>query len=108
VSKLYRLKNSNSLHDIAKLLGYRPSNLSYILYCIPENKKYNPFNISKKNGGKREINAPIAKLKKVQRKLAELLDQCAEELLPEEENIKKTRKRAARAVAHGFKKGLSC
>ncbi len=112
MSKLEKLRNASSLHDIAELLGYKSSALSYILYKIPENQKYTEFTIAKKNGGTRDIKAPIKKLKQLQRRLATLLYDCMEELLPEEEqlakdNNKQSGLRSNRAISHGFKKGLS-
>lgn len=113
MSELEKLKNSESLSDIAALLRYDPKSFSYILYKIPQDKKYTTFLIPKKSGGTREISAPTPKLKKLQSKLADLLWKCTEELLSVEERLEKdtiknkTRKRAARALAHGFKKGLS-
>lgn len=113
MSKLDNLKKASTLADVARLLGYRAKSLSYIIYVVPEDQKYVTFTTPKKTGGLRRIDAPIPKLKKVQRRLAELLNDCAEEILPPEEKIvhspneKQTRRRSDRSAAHGYKKGLS-
>ena len=112
MSRLEKLRNASSSHDIAKLLGYKSSTLTYILYKIPEDQKYTEFTIAKKNGGTRNIKAPTKKLRELQKRLTTLLYDCMEELLPENEQLKKdknkqTSQRSNRAVSHGFKKGLS-
>lgn len=113
MSKLENLRKASSVADVAKLLGYETKSLTYIVFALPDGAKYTSFSISKKSGGSRQIEAPVTILKKLQRKLADLLNDCAEELLPSEEKIsqdrnkKQTRRRATRAVAHGFKRGLS-
>lgn len=113
---LKTLQNCTSFNDFALLLGYQPKTLAYILYKIDENQKYTSFEIPKKSGGFRTINKPCLKLKLLQRKLANLLYQCIEDLKPEGEKIadfkgdlKKLpqRKRAKNALSHGYEKGLS-
>jgi hypothetical protein len=76
VSALLKLKAAKSLDDIAGLLGYKPSALSYILYKIPDAAKYSEFEIAKRSGGKRKIEAPEPHLKSLQRRLANLLYLC--------------------------------
>ena len=112
MSRLEQLKDCSNLHDIARLLGYEPKNLAYILYKIPDNQKYSTFKIPKKSGGIRTIKAPHSRLKAVQRRLCELLQDCTEELLPNEQRLtqdqeKQSPHRANKAISHGFKKGLS-
>jgi hypothetical protein len=41
VSKLQTLRDAKTFEDIAKILGFTPSGLSYILYKLPDSKKYN-------------------------------------------------------------------
>lgn len=111
MSYLAALKEAKKFSDFAKLLGYQTKHLSYIVYKIPEEQKYITFKISKKNGGSRDINAPSPHLKELQSRLAELLNSCYEELLEYDQQYKNqsefARKRAQKAVSHGFKKGLS-
>lgn len=96
MTPLEQLKNCVSLHDIAKLLGYKTKALSYILYIIPDKEKYTEFTIPKKNGGERKISSPVEKLKEVQSRLAELLNKCYEEI---HRDIKHKN-----SLSHAFKK----
>jgi hypothetical protein len=94
MTKFTRLKNATTLNDIAALLGYKPKVVSYVLYKLPADKKYTIFEIPKKHGGQRTIKAPINHLKYLQRKLADLLQDCLDE-------INAMKKREDRIV-HGF------
>jgi len=78
--KLGALKAALILHQVADLLNYRPRDLSYIVYKIPPALKYKQFKIAKRSGGTRTINAPTDALKILQRRLAEYLQDCLEEL----------------------------
>jgi len=62
-----------SPRDVAKLLEYRYSALVYQLYKVPDDKKYEVFEIPKKSGGIRTITSPSPILKLIQRRLAEIL-----------------------------------
>src|SRR5690625_3274220 len=101
MSRLAQLKKAQNLHDLADLLGYRALGLAYIVYKIPDEEKYRPFVVPKKNGGKREILAPTARLKRLQKKLAELLQNCHTAI--HESNFTKKKN----TVSHGFLKGSS-
>lgn len=94
MSPLEKLKSAVSLNDLAYILGYQPKKLSYILYVIKEEDKYTKFEIPKKNGKTRIIHAPTDQLKHLQRRLADLLNQCFSEL---SESQKKS-------LSHGFRK----
>ena len=59
MSKLVKLKAATRLRDIANLLQINPSHLSYILFKAPQEKKYETFEVPKRNGQKRIINAPV-------------------------------------------------
>ena len=83
MSRLIKLKETKSLSDLAELLGFKPKAVSYILYKIPEKTKYIEFEIPKKNGEKRLIKAPTEKLKKLQRRLADLLNECFNQISKE-------------------------
>lgn len=63
----------NNPRDLASLLGIEYSYLTYILYHKRPEKSYILFDIPKRSGEKRTINAPIPPLKYVQRRLADVL-----------------------------------
>ena len=96
MSSLEKLKSATSRKELAELLGYKPKNLAYILYKIKDEDKYTEFSIPKKNGGVRHIQAPIDQLKKLQRRLADLLNRCFDEI-----NKKGKQKKS---ISHGFRK----
>lgn len=75
--------------DLAEELGTTDKNLSYIIYKIPDGKRYRTFEIPKRNGGTRMITAPDMRLKAIQRQLADKLI----EIYP------------GRREVHGFAKG---
>jgi len=93
------LKSANSLQDVAALLSFAPSALSYILYKRAANTNYITFQIPKRNGGQRTINAPYDPLKRLQRNLADLLQDCVND-------IQRSTKRQDFA-SHGFKRDRS-
>lgn len=97
-SNLSKLKNAKTLTDVAELLGYPPSSLSFILYVMPKERLYNEFYIPKRDGGQRRILAPHSKLKSVQRRLANILYDCAADI---------ERERDLRPLSYGYHKGLS-
>lgn len=99
MSRLDTLKSAGSLSDLANLLQFKPSALSYILFKLPAATKYRTFEIPKRNGGTRTIKAPIDSLKLVQQRLSILLQDCVDE-------INKAKGREDR-VAHGFKRERS-
>ncbi len=79
MSALENLKKTESLTDLAKLLGFTPKGVSYILYKMDAEKKYRTFEIPKKSGGTRVIQAPEKQLALLQSRLAELLYVCVHE-----------------------------
>ena len=93
MSRLKNLKETKSLSDLAVLLGYKPKAVSYILYIISENDKYVEFEIPKTNGEKRLIKAPTEILKKLQRRLADLLNECFNHISKES---------GKKSLSHGF------
>lgn len=99
MSRLAVLKAATSLSDVASLLGFRPKAVSYILYKLPAAQKYTTFEIPKRSGGQRTIQAPTDRLKNLQRKLSDLLQDCVEEV-----NVARNLKDR---TAHGFKRGRS-
>lgn len=99
MSSLFALKQASSLHDVAGILGYKPSALSFLLYKLPADQKYTSFSIPKKSGGNRQINAPIPKIKTLQRRLADTLYECSAE-------IEATHK-PSKSLSHAFRKSHS-
>jgi len=97
---LEKLKDTKNINQLALLLGFRPKMLSYILYKMPSiEKSYISFTIPKKSGGERIINAPNEKLKLLQRRLANLLYECYDEIIDN--------KKEKAGLSHGFKRGCS-
>lgn len=82
--KYKKLQRAVSLHDLAHILGFSPSGLSYILYAMgkKDNKiKYTTFQIKKKKDGDyRNIKAPCPQLKELQKRLSDLLYACLKEI----------------------------
>lgn len=76
MNDLIFLRSCKNSHDLALLLGFTPKLLSYTLYSSSIHLKYKTFDIDKKNGGKRTILAPNKDLKKIQKALANLLNNC--------------------------------
>jgi RNA-directed DNA polymerase len=97
LSSLDKLKKAQSLTDLAKLLGFTPKGVSYVLYKMDPAKKYRSFEIPKKSGGVRTINAPEPQLALLQTRLAELLYACVHER--KQENARFW------FASHGFHKG---
>jgi RNA-directed DNA polymerase len=99
MTRLEALKSAQTLSDVAKLLQFKPSALSYLIIKQPSTSKYTSFEIPKRSGGVRTIKAPAKPLKLVQARLSDLLQDCLDE-------INKATDRKDR-IAHGFKRGRS-
>ncbi|HWW97040.1 MAG TPA: retron Ec67 family RNA-directed DNA polymerase/endonuclease [Edaphobacter sp.] len=99
MSKLNSLKAAKSLSDLAGLLQFTPSGLSFVLFKTADAAKYKTFEIPKRNGGTRTIKAPIDALKVAQRKLSILLQDCGDEI--------KGATGSKDRIAHGFKRQRS-
>jgi RNA-directed DNA polymerase len=99
LSTLSALRAAKTRYDVAALLNYKPSAVSFIVYKIPKAAKYTTFDIKKKGGGERRIDAPIPKLKALQKRLADILYECLREI--EESNKRKNK------LSHAFRKGYS-
>ena len=100
MTKLEKLKDTKNINEFAALLNLKPKSLAYILYIMPNNGKcYESFSIPKKNGGVRIINSPNERLKLVQRRLADLLYDCYDEITKN--------KNGTIGLSHGFKRGYS-
>ena len=99
MSRLEKFKKTTSLSELAHLLGYKPSAVSYILYKIPEEDKYIEFEIPKKSGDARSIKAPTDKLKQLQRRLADLLNESFDEIC--------SKNKQRKSLSHGFRRNHS-
>ncbi|QIM72985.1 RNA-directed DNA polymerase [Bordetella trematum] len=96
MTQLKKLKAAKDIYDISTLLNYKAGKLSYILYVIDESDKYSSFEIPKKGGGTRTIKSPIPKLKRLQKNLSNLLQNCLDELRSENSYVD--------PMSHGFEK----
>jgi len=96
VSTLGDLRAAKSLHDLAAILRYRPSAISFIVYKTPVSAKYTTFEIPKKGGESRKIDAPNPKLKALQKRLADVLYECLHEI----EGAAKSKNK----LSHAFRK----
>ena len=105
VSTLQKLKASNDLSDVAQLLAIAPRNLSYLIYKQSDQLKYSDFTIPKRSGGVRIISAPLGGLKILQRRLADLLQDCLDEI-NDSTNLA-TPERSFGYAYHGFARKLS-
>lgn len=92
--RLAALKAASTLSDVAALLNFHASSLSYILYIQPDAEKYQSFTIPKRAGGQRHISAPCDSLKLLQRNLATFMQDCLAELAAK--HVRSDR------AAHGF------
>lgn len=99
MSQLQLLKSAVSLHDVAALLQFKPKAVAFILYRELPAVKYSSFEIAKRRGGVRQISAPSPPLKRLQRNLSDLLQNCLEEI----NRVHRLEDR----LAHGFKRGHS-
>lgn len=77
--------------DLATYLGYDLKNLTFIAYGLSDQKKYNRFEIKKRNGKDRCIFAPCEALKNIQNKIKIGIEE----------------KYRIRSVVHGFVKNKS-
>ena len=92
IPRIEQLKLS-LLGDLAHILGYKPQALSYILYKIPDESKYSALKYLK-SGGVRKIQFNTTK--KLQRRLANLLSDCEEELFESQIKSEGDKKRYSR------------
>ena len=96
---LKTLKATVTRRGLAKLLGFQLSAFAYILFQQRTAPRYRIFEIPKRRGGTRTIKAPDDALKLLQRRLADLLQDCVAEI--NEAQNRKDR------IAHGFKRDRS-
>lgn len=105
MSALATLQACASFHDLARMLGFTPRAVAYLLYRLPENAKYTTFSIPKRSGGTRTIAAPCKQLKLLQRNLADLLQDCLEEI--QFKRGKADGSRRQDRISHGFRRRRS-
>jgi len=105
VSKLQKLRASNNLSDVARLLAIAPRNLSYLIYKQSDQLKYSDFTIPKRSGGIRNISAPAGGLKILQRRLADFLQDCLDEINDSTSIL--TPERSFGYANHGYSRKLS-
>ncbi|MGD9828365.1 MAG: retron Ec67 family RNA-directed DNA polymerase/endonuclease [Hyphomicrobiaceae bacterium] len=79
-SSLEKLKAARTIDDFAAMLGFKPSALAFLVYKLPPSQKYRTFDIPKRNGGMRTISAPEPRLKTLQKRLANVLYACRDEI----------------------------
>jgi RNA-directed DNA polymerase len=99
MSQLQALRAAVSIHQVAPLLHFQAKTLAYILYKKPLPTRYSSFNMAKRDGSVRTINAPAPDLKLLQNNLSDLLQNCVEEI-NKGKNLKDQ-------LAHGFKRDRS-
>lgn len=97
MSSLQKLQKAQSLSDLAKVLGFTPRGVSFVLYKLNDAEKYRSFDIPKKSGGFRTIHAPAPQLALLQSRLAETLYSCVRE--------RQESDRRFWFASHGFHKG---
>jgi RNA-directed DNA polymerase len=97
LSRLASLKAVSTRGELADLLEYPKSALSFAVFIIPPKDRYISFEIAKKGTGTRTIFAPIPELKGLQTRLSNLLYDCQREINPPLEY-------PLRSYSHGFQK----
>jgi RNA-directed DNA polymerase len=99
MTKLEQLKAAADRKDLAVLLGFKPKALAYLVYKKPLVAKYFSFQIQKRSGGQRTINAPVSDLKKLQARLSNLLQDCVSDI--------NDGKKISGSISHGFRRKRS-
>lgn len=99
MNKISTLRRITTKHEFAALLGIKTSNLTYVLYVLKPESQYTTFTIEKKSGGTRTISAPSSRLKYLQSRVSDLLQDCIDEI-EEENEIRNT-------LSHGFVRNKS-
>jgi len=110
VSKLTTLKSITTKKELADLLEIKRSNLTYTLYVLKPSTQYFQFQIPKKNGGFRTIDAPAKRLKDIQSKLSDLFLDCIDEINKGKEKNQHNAKHGIHPypmLSHGFSRKKS-
>lgn len=93
------LKDIKTRDELADYIGVSRKKLSYILFIKKTENLYESFDIPKKSGGSRSINAPKEELKQIQKKLADIFYEYEEKIAAENKINKK--------ISHAFEKEKS-
>lgn len=94
MTRLEALKLATTKRELASILRVKASFLTHTLYIKSVSNQYYQFQIPKRSGGHRIINAPSDELKDLQSRLSELLLDCIDE-------INKSKKINS-TLSHGF------
>lgn len=105
MSIIKKLHSAKTIADVADILGFQKQSLSFILYVQSDSLKYKEFDIPKRSGGLRRIAAPKGGLKLLQRRLADLLQDCLDEI--DNNTCLKSNADDCDQVSHGFRRRLS-
>jgi len=105
MKKLDALKQITSKPSLALLLGVKAQSLTHVLYILKPATQYTSFTIPKRSGGTRTIYAPSDKLKSLQSKLSNLLQDCIKEI--NETKYPDIKPNKTPTLAHGFVKKRS-
>ena len=96
VMEINEIKTRN---DVAKVLKIPVKDLTYVLYVKGVDDLYKSFDIPKKSGGTRRINAPKKKLLFIQKRLSDILCEYQQQIYKTDSSKGK--------ISHGFIKGKS-
>lgn len=99
MNRLESLQKAQSKKQLAKILGLNASFLTRTLYIRQIDSQYKQFEIPKRNGGFRTINAPMDELKDIQIRLSQLLLDCIDEINKSKNIVPK--------LSHGFTRNRS-
>lgn len=102
MSALEDLRKLSSRKEFAQFFGWALADLTYVLYALPLQHHYTTFEIEKRDGGVRRIDAPKGGLKDLQRRLADVLYECQAEI-----ELKRHHLLGWRPLSHGFRRGHS-
>ncbi len=80
MTRLESLRKAQTKKEFALILGLNASFLTRTLYIRKVDSQYYQFQIPKRNGGFRIINAPTPELKDIQSRLSILLQDCVDEI----------------------------
>lgn len=105
MSALKKLHSAKTIADVADILGFKKKSLAFILYVQADSLKYKEFDIPKRSGGLRRIAAPQDRLKLLQRRLADLLQDCLDEI--DNNTPLKSNASDFDQISHGFRRRLS-
>ncbi|MEM9725809.1 MAG: TIR domain-containing protein [Pseudomonadota bacterium] len=71
--RIYRGPPPQDLEDVARLLKVSRKSLAYALFKAPDENRYATWEIPKRSGGMRRIDAPLGVIRRAQRALAPIL-----------------------------------